>query len=136
MSRDVLRAMRWPVVVSLLAASAAVGSHLPAAPPRGSAAAEALIANGNGGVDWPAYGALADEQHFSALDQINTGNVARLGLAWSVDLPATDNPMTAPVVVNGVIYMSYGYSVVHAIDGRRLNRVERAVHDHLGKMTA
>jgi quinohemoprotein ethanol dehydrogenase len=78
--------------------------------------AHSLLVDGNDGDDWPAYGGLYNEQHFSALGQINTGNVSQLGLAWSADLPATSNPMTAPIEVDGVIYLSYGYSVVHAFD--------------------
>ena len=75
-----------------------------------------LLAEGSGGKDWPTYGGLSDEQHFSSLDQINTANVGRLGLAWAVDLPVTANPSTAPIAIDGVIYMSYGYSVVYAFD--------------------
>lgn len=117
MSRHGLSFPRWPWVAGLAGAAAAIAStHLPVAPPRGPAAAEALLTRGNGGADWPAYGGLADEQHFSALGQIDTASVSRLGLAWYADLPPTDNPMTAPVEVDGVIYISYGYSVVYAFD--------------------
>ncbi|WP_340315792.1 PQQ-dependent dehydrogenase, methanol/ethanol family [Rhizorhabdus argentea] len=68
------------------------------------------------GDDWPGYGRLYDEQHYSPLDQVNVSNVSRLGLAWSADLPVVNNPATAPIEINGVIYISYGYSVVHAFD--------------------
>jgi len=74
------------------------------------------------GRDWPAFGRTYGEQHFSPLDEINARNVGRLGLAWSLDLPV-GNSVTGPVVVDGVIYIARGYSVVHAIDaasGREL----------------
>ncbi|WP_292930995.1 PQQ-dependent dehydrogenase, methanol/ethanol family [Novosphingobium sp. PASSN1] len=73
--------------------------------------------------DWPEYGGLPGEQRFSPLTQINTANISRLSLAWAADLPAVNNPVTAPIEVGGRIYISYGLSVVHAFDagtGREL----------------
>ncbi|MGE3747746.1 MAG: hypothetical protein AB7G25_18830, partial [Sphingomonadaceae bacterium] len=32
--------------------------------------------------DWPVYGQNAGEKRYADLDQINTGNIQRLGLAW------------------------------------------------------
>jgi quinohemoprotein ethanol dehydrogenase len=51
------------------------------------------------------------------LKQIHAGNVERLGLAWSLDLDVT-NSITAPLAIDGVIYLAAGYSVVHAINAR------------------
>src|SRR2546430_4334771 len=36
--------------------------------------------------DWLTHGRTYDEQRFSPLDRINTGNVRNLGLAWFADL--------------------------------------------------
>ena len=69
------------------------------------------------GDDWPGFGGTAGEQRFSGLDQIDAGNVARLGLAWSFDLPR-GNSVSAPVAAGGVIYTATGYSIVRAIDGK------------------
>ena len=66
-------------------------------------------------VDWPAYGRTSDQQHFSPLKQINTGNVGRLSLAWSLELQS-GNTNTQPIEVNGVLYFAMAYSVVHAVD--------------------
>lgn len=66
------------------------------------------------GVDWPGYGRSFGEQHFSPLAQIDDGNVARLSLAWSIDL-APGNSVTAPIAVDGVLYYVTGYSNVHAV---------------------
>jgi quinoprotein glucose dehydrogenase len=38
--------------------------------------------------DWAAHGHDAGAQRYSPLDQINTGNVSRLRLAWTYDTPA------------------------------------------------
>lgn len=65
--------------------------------------------------DWPNFGNDTDETHYSAADQINRTNVSRLGLVWTADLNTTPTN-TAPLAVNGVIYVAAGYSIVHAFD--------------------
>jgi len=75
----------------------------------------AALADDADGRNWAAFGRTYGEQHYSPLDEINAGNVARLGLAWSLDLPP-GNSVTGPVVVDGVIYVASGYSVLRAID--------------------
>lgn len=65
--------------------------------------------------DWPSY-ANSNEQHYSALDQINDGNLDELGLAWSYDINVGGSSLSAPVAVDGVLYFVAGYSVVHAVD--------------------
>lgn len=76
---------------------------------------EAGLLDGNTGGNWTGYGNTYGEQHFSPLDFINDGNVSRLALAWSYDLPA-GNPMTGPLAIDGVLYTATGYSVVRAFD--------------------
>lgn len=66
-------------------------------------------------VDWPNFGNDTDETHFSRVDQVNRSNVSRLGLVWSADLDTTPTN-TAPLAVDGVIYLAAGYSIVHAFD--------------------
>jgi quinohemoprotein ethanol dehydrogenase len=70
------------------------------------------------GVDWAAWGRTHDEQRYSPLDQIDRGNVPRLGLAWSYEFDDVWNVSSQPLAVDGVIYTAVGYSVVHAIDAR------------------
>jgi quinohemoprotein ethanol dehydrogenase len=69
----------------------------------------------SGGGDWPGYGRSFGEQHYSPLTQVSARTVKRLGLAWSMDLPA-GNSISAPIAVNGVLYTATGYSIVRAID--------------------
>lgn len=71
-----------------------------------------------GGRNWAGYGGDEDEQHFSALSQINDGNVGQLGLAWYHDIDILPNAFSAPVVVDGILYFAAGYSVVQALDVR------------------
>ncbi len=72
-------------------------------------------ADSSPGDDWPGFGRTYGEQHYSPLDQISAASVARLGLAWSFDLPP-GNPLSSPVEAQGVLYTATGYSVVRAFD--------------------
>ena len=76
---------------------------------------DAELANEKNGSDWPAYGRTFSEQRFSPLDQINRQTVSRLGLAWSLELPEW-NVSSAPVAVDGVIYIAVGFSVIYAVE--------------------
>ena len=70
------------------------------------------------GLNWKSFGRDHTEQHYSPLDQVNGKTVSRLGLAWSADLGHTNNSFTAPLEVDGVLYVETGLSVIHAIDAR------------------
>ncbi len=67
------------------------------------------------GRDWPGFGRTEGEQHFSPLGEINASNVAKLGLAWSLDLPP-GNSATGPIEVDGTLYFARFYSEVNAVD--------------------
>ncbi|MES1971471.1 MAG: PQQ-dependent dehydrogenase, methanol/ethanol family [Pseudomonadota bacterium] len=69
------------------------------------------------GRDWYSFGGTDAGEHYSPLDQINAGNVGKLGLAWSYDIDAFD-AYTAPLEVNGTLYFAAGLSVMHALDAR------------------
>lgn len=87
-----------------------------------NAAAMARLADGSDGSDWAGYGRTDGQQHFSPLGDVDTGNVSRLGLVWSLDLPP-GNSATEPLAVDGVLYLATGLSVVRAVDaitGREL----------------
>ncbi len=81
-----------------------------------SAAASAAAATAPGGpaeVDWPIYGGNLAAQRYSALDQINRGNVARLKVAWRFSTgnygpkPEQRNE-TTPLMIGGVLYTTVG----------------------------
>jgi quinohemoprotein ethanol dehydrogenase len=67
--------------------------------------------------NWESYGRTASEDHYSPLTEINDKTVGRLKLAWSLDLPP-GNTVTAPVEVDGTLYVATGYSILRAIDAR------------------
>ena len=56
------------------------------------------------------------ETRFSKLNQINADNVKDLGLAWSYNLESTRGVEATPLVVDGIMYVTASWSVVHAID--------------------
>ncbi len=80
--------------------------------------AERLVAADQEPHNWLTHGRTYDEQRFSPLDQINEGNVGQLGLAWSYDTGQHRGHEATPIVVDGVIYLTAAWSIVHAIDAR------------------
>jgi PQQ-dependent dehydrogenase (methanol/ethanol family) len=67
---------------------------------------------------WMSYGRTYSEQRFSPLDAINTETVDELGLAWSFDLETTRGIEATSIVVDGVMYTTSAWSIVHALDAR------------------
>lgn len=76
---------------------------------------EAEVASAAALGDWPGFGGDSDETHYSPLAEITADNIDQLGLAWSMDLPL-GNSVSAPLAVDGVLYVVTGYSIVRAID--------------------
>lgn len=69
------------------------------------------------GADWPGYGRTFGEQHYSPLNHINRDNIAQLGLSWYMDL-GPENSTSQPIAVDGIVYFSTGYSIIHAVDAK------------------
>ncbi len=67
------------------------------------------------GVNWTDYDGPG-AAHYSPLKEINTSNVARLGLESYYDIDVPGNSLTTPVAVDGVLYFAAGQAVVHAVD--------------------
>jgi len=69
--------------------------------------------------EWLTYGRDQAETHYSPLDQINSDNIDRLGLAWSWEIPKAGARLeTTPLVSNGVMYATGPHSFVFALDAR------------------
>ncbi|WP_424360339.1 PQQ-dependent dehydrogenase, methanol/ethanol family [Methylocystis parvus] len=67
--------------------------------------------------NWPIASRDYANTRFSALDQINAGNVSRLKLAWSFSIGANRGQEAAPLVINDTMY------VVGPYDGPHPNQV-------------
>ena len=68
--------------------------------------------------NWLMYGRTYDEHRFSPLTEINEETVDQLGLAWSTELGTTRGLEATPLVLDGVLYVTSSWSMVHAIDAR------------------
>jgi len=84
---------------------------------------KAIEANAAETKDWPTIGLDYAETRFSKLKQINTDNVKQLGLKWSYNLESVRGVEATPLVVDGIMYESASWSVVHAIDARTGKRI-------------
>ncbi|QHO73700.1 PQQ-dependent dehydrogenase, methanol/ethanol family [Bradyrhizobium sp. CCBAU 051011] len=73
--------------------------------------------------DWPTIGLDYAETRFSKLNKINADNVKQLGLVWSYPLESSRGVEATPVVVDGIMYQTASWSVVHAIDARTGKRI-------------
>jgi len=73
--------------------------------------------------DWPSYGLDYAETRFSRLRQITDANVKDLGLVWTYNLESTRGVEATPLVVDGIMYVTASWSIVHAIDVRTGQRL-------------
>jgi quinohemoprotein ethanol dehydrogenase len=80
-----------------------------------SSASDKAVGAGN---DWPAVGGASDESSYSRLDQINVGDIGKLGLAWSLDLPGEVSLEATPLEVDGTIYFTGSEAKVYAVDAK------------------
>ena len=127
--------IRLTILMCIICAITACSRNLPA--PQNSASLQA-IQDGLSPpetVDWPVKGHDDTDAHFSLLAQINTDNIDRLGLAWSLDLDDERGALEAtPIAVDGVIYFPGSGSVVYAIDavtGKKLWRHDPKVAENI-----
>lgn len=132
--RSTFRSTAWlPLAASVLVALAFTGkaqaqdaakgssAHIKAATQRVDAAF--FRANAAKTPDWPSYGLDYAETRFSRLNQVDAGNVKDLGLVWSYNLESTRGVEATPLVVDGIMYVTASWSVVHAIDVRTGKRI-------------
>ncbi|MEN7535626.1 PQQ-dependent dehydrogenase, methanol/ethanol family [Aurantiacibacter flavus] len=66
--------------------------------------------------EWPLHGLDETAQRFADIDQINAGNVDRLGLAFYHDLGTDRGQEATPIMVDKVLYLVSAYDVVKAVD--------------------
>lgn len=67
---------------------------------------------------WLSYGRTYAEQRYSPLDQINADTVDQLSLSWYADMTTSRGQEATPLVVDGALYISTAWSLVHAFDVR------------------
>src|SRR4249919_3278233 len=68
--------------------------------------------------DWLSYHGSYKSWHYSALDQITTGNVSKLTEAWSHAASRANRGLQSfPLAIDGIVYYSSPYNQVYALDG-------------------
>ncbi|HTP34041.1 MAG TPA: PQQ-dependent dehydrogenase, methanol/ethanol family [Candidatus Acidoferrales bacterium] len=67
--------------------------------------------------NWLTYSRDYSGRRYSPLDQVNTGNVNRLHVAWMRQVDETDTVETSPIVVDGTLYVTEPPGTVEALDG-------------------
>ncbi|MEL1249707.1 PQQ-dependent dehydrogenase, methanol/ethanol family [Aurantiacibacter gilvus] len=105
---------RVPILAILAGALALAGCA--DEPEAGNVTQERLLAADEDPDNWLSHGRTWNEDRFSPLDQINAGNVDRLGLAYTVEFDTTRGQEATPIVVDGVMYVSTAWSKVMALD--------------------
>lgn len=109
--------MGWRASASMMALAGAAWIGLGgAAPQRAAVTSERLLGAASDPGNWLTHGGTYLEQRFSTLDQINAGNVGKLGLAWSYDLDTNRGQEATPLVIDGVMYTTTAWSKVVALD--------------------
>ena len=82
--------------------------------------------------NWLTHGRTYSEQRNSPLKQINDTSIARLGLAWSVDMQTLHGLEATPLVMDGVMYLTGTWSiasqnsVIFSSTGRRVRMRRRS----------
>jgi quinoprotein glucose dehydrogenase len=84
-------------------------AHEPAIPP-------GFDASGPERQDWLAYGGAPENNHYSALAQINRNNVKHIAVAWSFDTQEDGVLQASPIIIGGVLYGLTPTQKVFALD--------------------
>ncbi len=105
------------LAVCVLGAGAqhAAGNPQASSPPKTTDSSPAQKRNNT---DWELLGNSSEMQHHSSLNQISSASVARLGLAWSAEIPSPDGLVGNPLIKDGVVYQSGARGRMFANDVR------------------
>lgn len=79
--------------------------------------------------DWPSFGRDYTNQRMSPLNQVNTGNVNKLALAWQFKSGVSASFQATPIVSNGVMYVALPYNHVLALDAKTGKELWRYKHE-------
>jgi len=114
-----MRNARWSgawlaMLVAVAGLGGLTGCH------RGPAAVtQSRLTNADKDTDnWLSYGRTYSEQRFSPLDQVDTGNVGQLGLAWHYQFDTDRGQEATPLEVDGTLYTTTTWSKVYAFDAK------------------
>ena len=83
-------------------------------------ATAASLAMAQAGAEWPHYGGDQWNTRYSTLNEINTGNVSTLKVAWMHSLGSLESQESTPLIVGDTMYVttSTGPKYVFALDAK------------------
>ena len=84
--------------------------------------------------DWPTYNGDPGGNRYTALTQIDKGNVNRLAIAWMFTLPGAGQLQVTPVVVGGIMYVA-GVNECYALDAGSGRQIWRYVRPRTPKLS-
>lgn len=102
----------------LAVAGVTVLSPVQAAKPAGAVTQDRVLQSREDVGNWLLHGRTFEDQRYTPAKQIDQSTVSRLGLAWFTDIPSPDGLISAPIVVDGVMYISAPMSKVYALDAK------------------
>ena len=140
--RTVLLALVSSAFVACAQSEHATNRQSPAPPASNVVTAAAGVASVNAkrliGADkeagaWMSHGRTYSEQRFSPLAEIDDKSVRDLGLTWSYDLATVRGIEATSIVVDGVMYTTSAWSIVHAqkVMDVRPGGSQRKIQTHL-----
>jgi alcohol dehydrogenase (cytochrome c) len=97
---------------------AALGSLMSFAGATGQVTSDRLVNSAKEPQNWMTYSGDYSGKRFSALDQINTGNVGTITAKWVYQTAATGKLETTPLVVDGIMYATAQDDRAFALDAR------------------
>lgn len=110
------------VLLSVVGAALVFPGTLAAQTPPRTITTQDLVQTKNGGNDWITSGGALNNQRYSTLDQINTGNVSQLKGVWMARLGSGRGSKyrfeADPLVVDGIMYIPTGNDDVFALDAK------------------
>ncbi len=74
--------------------------------------------NAPAGQEWLSWRGSYNNHGFSTLNQINKDNVKDLELAWAYPMPDVGQQETAPLIHDGIMFISTNNAIVNALDAK------------------
>ena len=114
------RVLALVAIVTLALPTTSLAQSTPAQPSFRSPTQDELAKTTAGGINWITFGGALNDQRYSTLDQVNTGNVSGLKGAWMTRLGSGEGFKyrfeADPIVIDGVLYLATGNDDIFALD--------------------
>ncbi|NDF71241.1 MAG: quinonprotein alcohol dehydrogenase, partial [Betaproteobacteria bacterium] len=114
--RNNLKTLSLAVLLIGSAGAVQADTKLTKAVPLGGLSQARLNAADKDGKNWLHVNGGYSQQRFFPGNQINTGNVSKLKPAFMFQTQVLESMETAPVVIDGVMFLTTSYNHIHAID--------------------